>query len=65
MSDLMSLYEYLHRAAGPEVGMEVYKAFKREYPKEEPATRPVNNKKYTGKVRLYPKDFLDRYFGKK
>lgn len=61
----VSLYEYLGRAAGMDLGMEVYKAFKREYPKEEPPFRPVSNKKYKGGVRLYPREFLDRYFGRK
>lgn len=65
MGKLVSLYQYLGKPAGGQQGMEVYKAFKREYPKEEPPTRFVDTKAYKGSIRLYPSDFLDRFFGKK
>jgi len=60
---MMSLYEYLGRAAGPELGKEVAEtAVKlRETIKEQ----NVSNPKYTGKVLLYRREFLDEYFGKK
>ena len=60
---MMSLYEYLGRAAGSELGKEVAEvAVKlRETIKE----HEVSNPKYTGKVKLYRREFLDEYFGKK
>jgi hypothetical protein len=60
---MMSLYEYLGRAAGPELGKEVAEtAVKlRETIKEQ----NVSNPKYTGKVLLYRREFLDEYIGKK
>ena len=60
----MSLYDYLRKPAGS-TGIDVYKAFKREYPKDEPRKREIDMKTYKGSVMLYPKDFLDRYYGKK
>jgi hypothetical protein len=60
---MMSLYEYLGRAAGSELGKQVADtAVKlRETIKEQ----DVSNPKYTGKVKLYRREFLDEYFGKK
>ena len=60
---MMSLYDYLGRAAGPELGKQVAEtAVKlRETIKEQ----NVSNPKYTGKVLLYRREFLDEYFGKK
>jgi hypothetical protein len=58
---LMSLYDYLGHAAGMELGDEVNKVAQlRDIPAR---TRQVNNSKYEGKVMLYPKWFLDEYFG--
>lgn len=58
---LMSLYDYLGRAAGLKLGEEVNKAAQsKNIP---PHLRQVDNPKYTGKVMLYPKWFLDEYFG--
>ena len=56
----LSLYDYLGKAAGPELGKKVAAAAKKSriYPKQ----RPVANSKYTGMVFLYPKDFLDAFF---
>ena len=57
---MMSLYEYLGRAAGSELGKSVYKAaYLEKIPVE---THEVSNPKYTGKVLRYPKNFLDNYF---
>ena len=60
---MMSLYEYLGRAAGSELGKQVADtAVKlRETIKEQ----DVSNPKYTGKVKLYRREFLDEYFKKK
>ena len=58
---LMSLYDYLGKAAGLKLGEEVNKAAQlRDIPAR---TRQINNPKYEGKVMLYPKWFLDEYFG--
>jgi hypothetical protein len=58
--DMMSLYDYLGHAAGPNLGKEVAAAAAKQKVKME--TRTVANRKYTGPVILYPKYFLDNYF---
>ena len=59
---LMSLYDYLGHAAGVKLGREVNEtAQRRSIPIN---TRQVSNPKYEGVVLLYPKWFLDEYFGK-
>ena len=57
---MMSLYDYLGRAAGSELGRQVAEAASISRVKSE--MREVSNPKYTGKVMLYPKTFLDLYF---
>ena len=58
---LMSLYNYLGHAAGLKLGREVNEsAQRRSIPIN---TRQVSNPKYEGIVSLYPKWFLDEYFG--
>ena len=59
---MMSLYDYLGHAAGPELGRQVAEAASMSRVKSE--MREVANPKYTGKVMLYPKAFLDLYFKK-
>lgn len=58
----LSLYDYLGKAAGPELGKKVYEYLldKKKIIKLE--EREIKNKKYTGRVILYPKWFLDEYF---
>ena len=58
---MMSLYDYLGRAAGPELGQQVATAAAKAGVKGE--TRQVSNPVYKGPVMLYPKSFLDEYFG--
>jgi hypothetical protein len=58
---MMSLYEYLGRAAGMELGAEVCKVAVEL--KETIQEREISNPKYTGKVHLYRREFLDTYFG--
>lgn len=61
MEKMMSLYDYLGHAAGPELGRQVAKAASRaQIPIE---TRYVSNPRYKGDVILYPKQFLIEYFG--
>jgi hypothetical protein len=57
-----SLFEYLNRAAGPELGKNVNQAAKRAGVKCR--TQHVTNSKYKGEVMVYPTGFLDSYFGK-
>jgi hypothetical protein len=60
---MMSLYEYLGRAAGSELGKEVAEVAVKL--RETIQEQEVSNPKYTGKVKLYRREFLDEYFGKK
>jgi hypothetical protein len=58
--EMLSLYDYLGKAAGEELGKEVWTAAaEANVPTQ---LREISNPKYTGKVTLYPKDFLDFYF---
>ena len=58
---MMSLFDYLGRPAGSELGRRVAAAAARNKIKFE--TRHVSNAKYTGDIMLYPKTFLDQFFG--
>jgi hypothetical protein len=60
---MMSLYDYLGKAAGSELGKEVCEVAVKL--KETIQEREVSNPKYTGKVHLYRREFLDEYFGNK
>ena len=58
--EMMSLYDYLGRAAGPELGQKVATAAAAAGVKGR--MREVSNPAYKGPVMLYPKAFLDLYF---
>lgn len=58
---MLSLYDFLGRAAGGALGKEVAETAKQRNIKLE--TRYVQNKKYSGEVLLYPESFLKEYFG--
>ena len=58
--NMVSLYDYLGHAAGPELGQEVATAARKAGVKGE--IREVSNPKYKGPVMLWPKAFLDLYF---
>ena len=58
--DMMSLYDYLGRPAGSNLGRAVFETSKKE--KILVQEKHVTNKKYTGKILMYPKYFLDNYF---
>jgi hypothetical protein len=60
--EYLSLYDYLGKPAGKELGGEVAQAAYQGGIK--PQERQISNPKYTGTVHLYPKDFLDFYFEK-
>ena len=59
---MLSLYDFLGKAAGTELGAEVYKESQSKDIKTKVSTREVSNKTYTGRVMLYPKQFLEEYF---
>lgn len=59
-SELLSLYDYLEKPAGPKLGDEVFKASKALNIK--PKSKEVETKTYCGNVMIYPKDFLEVYF---
>jgi len=58
--EMISLYDYLGRAAGPDLGKQVATAAAKAGVKSE--IREVSNIKYTGPIMLYPRPFLDLYF---
>ena len=57
---MMSLYEFLGKAAGTELGKKVYLASLEGGWRHD--TRKVSNPKYTGHVMLYLEQFLKEYF---
>ena len=60
---MMSLFDYLGRPAGGELGKQVYDtAYHLKIPVQ---TRHVQTKTYTGEVMLYPEGFLREYFESK
>ena len=59
-NELLSLYDYLEKPAGSQLGGEVFRASKALNIK--PKSREVETKTYCGNVMIYPKDFLDVYF---
>jgi hypothetical protein len=56
----LSLYDFLGKPAGGDLGKEVAAAASKGFIKLQ--TREVSNPKFTGTVLLYPKDFLEFYF---
>ena len=59
--NMISLYDYLGHAAGPELGKQVASAAARSGVKHE--IREVNHRGWNGPIMLYPRDFLDNFFG--
>ena len=58
--DMISLYDYLGHAAGPELGKQVADAARKSGVNGE--IREVNHKGWNGPIMLYPRSFLDLYF---
>ena len=58
---MISLYDYLGHAAGPELGKKVASAAARAGIKSE--IREVKHAGWNGPIMLYPSDFLDNFFG--
>ena len=59
-NEMLSLYDYLGKAAGMKLGEQVFKASKAMNLKIK--TRTIDIPTYCGEVMLYPKEFLDLYF---
>jgi len=58
--EMLSLYDYLNRAAGSELGKKVATAASEQgVPIKE---KEISNPSYQGKILMYPKEFLDNYF---
>jgi hypothetical protein len=60
MTKFISLYDYLGKAAGKELGKQV--ADCAAAAKVPCKTRQVSNAKYAGPIMLYPRVFLELYF---
>lgn len=56
----LSLYEYLGKPAGGELGKQIFERAKSQNIKVNSVE--ISNPKYTGKVLTYPKSFLDNEF---
>ena len=59
-NQMMSLYDYLGHAAGPDLGKRVAEAAMLHGARIE--EREIETRTYTGRVLMYPKDFLQAYF---
>ena len=59
---LYSLFDYLGKPAGPQLGNEVYEVAKEKGLTGKIEERHVKTRYYEGKVLLYPKWFLVEYF---
>ena len=60
--EMVSLYDYLKKPAGPELGKQVASAAMNEKIRME--YKQVANHKYKGNILMYPKTWLDEYFNK-
>ena len=59
---MISLYDFLGRPAGGELGKQVAEAALKA--KVGFQTKEISNPKYTGKIMMYPESFLNEYFKK-
>jgi len=57
---MLSLFDYLGRAAGKQLGLEV--ALYARQQKTQIETRQISNPAYSGTVNLYTEDFLSSFF---
>lgn len=63
IDDMVSIFDYLGRPGGIDLGSKVFKYAKVN--KINIEFRMINNSKYKGKVCMYPKTFLDHFFTEK
>ena len=61
-TEMISLFDYLKKPAGPELGKQVALAAMNE--KIHIESKQVSNPKYKGNILMYPKSWLDNYFNK-
>ena len=59
-NQMLSLYDYLGKAAGGELGRMVFRISQTK--KIKVGVKEVSNPAYSGKILMYPKSFLDEYF---
>jgi hypothetical protein len=59
---MFSLYDYLKKPAGPELGKQVASAANADKIKID--SKQVSTPKYKGNILMYPKTWLDEYFNK-
>tara|TARA_R110000803_G_scaffold122747_1_gene190737 strand:+ start:501 stop:710 length:210 start_codon:yes stop_codon:yes gene_type:complete len=57
---MISLYDYLGKAAGPELGAKVSAYAKLR--KQKQTQREINTLAYTGAIQLYEREFIEEYF---
>ena len=62
MEEMLSLFDYLGKPAGPELGKQVATAAAVDKIKFN--VKYVSNPKYKGDILMYPKTWLDNYFNK-
>jgi len=55
--DYLSLYDYLGHAAGGELGQRI--AYEAAKCKVNIQNKKINNPTYTGRIQMYPNDFLN------
>ena len=59
-TEMISLFDYLKKPAGPELGKQVALAAMNE--KILIGSKQVSNSKYKGNILMYPKSWLNNYF---
>jgi hypothetical protein len=57
---MMSLYDYLGKAAGAELGAKV--AAYAQLRKQKFTQKDLDHPGYTGKIQMYTKEFIEEYF---
>ena len=63
-AEMLSLFDYLGKPSGKELGGEVVKAAMAHSNYIPIKRRYVSTKFYNGEVNLFPKEFLNEYFNK-
>lgn len=61
-NEMLSLYDFLGKAAGASLGKEVATAAAKHKPKVKFRTKYISNPYYEGEIMMYPKWFLEKYF---
>lgn len=59
---MISLYDYLGKAAGAQLGAKVYAEAKKR--SIQVKSKTIHTKTYSGEVLTYPENFLNEYFSK-